>query len=212
MEIHKPHAVHSPRDFAIELGTITAGVLIALSLEGLVTWQENRTLVREARETMALELGLNNKELVGELASIDARRKDLDDAVRMADDALAKRKATVERLNLGLQLADLQETAWQSAAHTGALSHMNDADVQTYASVYSLQELFTQEQRGVLDELTAALSIFGNGDADPTLAPVGDLERFREAVMLLRARLLVHKQLGEKLAEHYSQALAGSSR
>ena len=33
MEIHKPKAVHSIREFLIEIGTIICGILIALGLE-----------------------------------------------------------------------------------------------------------------------------------------------------------------------------------
>jgi len=34
VDIHRPHAVHSWKDFGVQLVTITAGILIALSLEG----------------------------------------------------------------------------------------------------------------------------------------------------------------------------------
>ena len=33
MEIHKPKAAHSVREFLIEIGTIVCGILIALGLE-----------------------------------------------------------------------------------------------------------------------------------------------------------------------------------
>lgn len=40
MDIHPPHrAVTSVRQFLRELVTITAGILIALTLEGLVNWR-----------------------------------------------------------------------------------------------------------------------------------------------------------------------------
>ena len=35
MDIHPPHPIRSWKDFAIQLVTITAGILIALSLEGV---------------------------------------------------------------------------------------------------------------------------------------------------------------------------------
>jgi hypothetical protein len=34
MEIHPPHAIHSAKDFLLQLLTITIGILIALALEG----------------------------------------------------------------------------------------------------------------------------------------------------------------------------------
>ncbi len=45
MEIHKPKAVHRWREFLIEIGTITFGILIALGLEQGIEalhWHEAR--------------------------------------------------------------------------------------------------------------------------------------------------------------------------
>jgi hypothetical protein len=51
LEIHKPKAAHSLRDFCIELLTMVAGIIIAISLEQAVEslhWHEK---VVEARES-----------------------------------------------------------------------------------------------------------------------------------------------------------------
>jgi len=56
MEIHKPHAAKTWREFFIELGTIIAGILIALALEQTVEaihWQHK---VEDAARAMRLEL------------------------------------------------------------------------------------------------------------------------------------------------------------
>ncbi len=56
MDIHKPKAAHSFREFLIEIGTITCGILIALGLEQAVEaihWAEK---VHEAREAIHQEL------------------------------------------------------------------------------------------------------------------------------------------------------------
>jgi hypothetical protein len=56
MEIHKPKAAHSWREFLIEIGTIVCGILIALGLEQTIEavhWAEK---VREAREAIHQEL------------------------------------------------------------------------------------------------------------------------------------------------------------
>jgi hypothetical protein len=59
MEIHKPHAAKTWKEFFIELGTITLGILIALSLEQAVEhWRENRQYA-EARQAMIDELSAN---------------------------------------------------------------------------------------------------------------------------------------------------------
>jgi len=64
VDIHPPHGpIRSWKDFLLQLVTITAGVLIALSLEGVREWSHYRTLVREARETLAREIAENMKEV-----------------------------------------------------------------------------------------------------------------------------------------------------
>ena len=66
MEIHKPHAAKTWKEFFIELGTVVLGILIALSLEQAVeNWREHRQSL-EAHEAMRAELA-------GNLASISQR-------------------------------------------------------------------------------------------------------------------------------------------
>ena len=59
MDIHRPKAAHSWREFLIEIGTIVFGILIALGLEQVVEHIRSETQVREAHEAINQELGLN---------------------------------------------------------------------------------------------------------------------------------------------------------
>jgi len=57
MEIHPPHGpARSWSDVFGQLTIITAGVLIALALEGAVAWLEHRRLVREATTNLRNEM------------------------------------------------------------------------------------------------------------------------------------------------------------
>ena len=56
MDIHKPKAAHSVREFLIEIGTIICGILIALALEQGVEWLHWRHIVSEARESLDFDL------------------------------------------------------------------------------------------------------------------------------------------------------------
>jgi hypothetical protein len=62
MEIHLPKAARSWREFAIEIGTIICGILIALSLEQGIEWVHWRQEVAEAevRLTSEVEANLRN--------------------------------------------------------------------------------------------------------------------------------------------------------
>jgi hypothetical protein len=205
MEIHPPHgSIQSLKDFLIALATITAGVLIALSLEGLLEWNHNRRLVREARETVTREITDNKKEVDGILASAAARQNDLDNALRLANELLNSKKSDIRHVNLGTSIADLSSAGWQSAERTGALTHMDYAEVQKYAGLYELQ--IAVQQRQVLGRLASALAVLGAGD--PHTAAPRDLELFRQHVLGLRADLIIERQLGQGLSEAYGKSLA----
>jgi len=73
MDIHPPHAIHSWKDFGIQLITITAGILIALSLEGVRESIRDRALVREARQNIHREIADNQREVNGEIKMIPER-------------------------------------------------------------------------------------------------------------------------------------------
>jgi hypothetical protein len=206
VEIHPPHGpIHSFREFLLQLITITVGVLIALSLEGLLEWNHYRIQVRDARETISREIADNKKELDGELASLGERKKNVETALRLADELLNTMKSDVRQINLGFSFAELSAASWQSAERTGALGHMDYAEVQRYSKVYGRQDLYDDHQRRIVDELAGATAILGN--ADPYLAAPKDLEAFRQHLLALRADLVIEEQLGRGLADVYRTAL-----
>ena len=83
MEIHPPHgAIRSWRHFLLQLGTITAGVPIALSFEGIREPIHDRSLVREARENIRREIADNRREIYQEIARIPGRTDQIATALR----------------------------------------------------------------------------------------------------------------------------------
>ena len=56
MDIHKPKAAHSLREFAVEIGTIICGILIALGLEQVVEAVHRGAEVGEAREALRRDI------------------------------------------------------------------------------------------------------------------------------------------------------------
>ena len=59
MDIHRPKAAHSIREFLIEIGTIICGILIAVGLEQIVEAVHRDAEVREARQAIDKELARN---------------------------------------------------------------------------------------------------------------------------------------------------------
>ena len=207
MEVHPPHApAHSVRDFLIQLLTITAGVLIALSIEGLTEWNHHRLLVREAKETIGREIADNKSALARHFSEWDRTAEGIDKALQLANELLATKKTDIHTIELGYHLSSLSDASWRTAERTGALAYMDYADVQDYAKLYGEQDLYVSQQRRVLDRTVSALSMVTGGDPDK--APPNDLERFRQDLMALRGELIVDKQIGEALAKAYDEALA----
>ncbi len=205
MEIHPPHApAHSFKDFAIQLVTITAGVLIALSVESVREWNHYRTLVTEAREMIGREIADNKKEVAGILDRIADRHTNLKAGIQLADQLLAKKEPTVHQVNLNLEVADLGTASWQTAERTGALGHMDYAEVQKYARLYSHQELYAQRQRLAMDQLGLAMGLL---QGNPSEATPSDLEQFRQRVIELRATLEIEEQLGRRLVKEYEETI-----
>jgi hypothetical protein len=68
MEIHKPKAAHSWREFAVEIGTIICGILIALGLEQGIEALHWRHVVEQAREALTLD----HRDLTVQIGGTDA--------------------------------------------------------------------------------------------------------------------------------------------
>jgi hypothetical protein len=207
VDIHPPHAIGSWKDFGLQLITITAGILIALSLEGVRESFHNASLVREARANIRREIADNRREVDNEIAGMAARGTQLDTALRFANQLLTTRRTEVHLLELSLTFPTLSAASWQTAEHTGALAHMDYSEVQHYAAVYLTQDFLVQQHRKALDAASAALGILSAGEGDPTAAPPAEIDHFRQQVITLRSIVFVEEQMTHRMSEVYKKAL-----
>lgn len=205
MEIHPPHGpIHSWQELAVQLATITAGILIALSLDGVREWRHERALVREARENLSREIAANLKEVDGENKTVAARQAKVDALLAVVEDAMARKPSNVHQIDIGANIADLNAAGWQTAERMGALAHMDYGEVQRYSKLYSYQQLFADQQHRTVEHAIAAITA---ATGDPFSVPIRDLEILRERLRQLRADLLVEEQFGTRLSEEYRKVL-----
>jgi hypothetical protein len=197
---------YTSSDYFFQFVTVTVGVLIALLINGLVEWNRDRELVAEARATIAQEIAANKKDLESSLSGLAVEKTRLEAAIRFASEMLATKKTTVNELQLHLNLADVSSTGWLTAARTGALAHMPYDEVQKYSRLYDLQDLFTDQQRRMLERLGTASAMLSS-DFNPDNPNPKDLEAFRMGVMELRSALNIHEQMGRRLSDRYAEAL-----
>jgi hypothetical protein len=189
--------------FLTELLIVTAGVLIALSVDSLRGWNRDRQLVEQARRTIALEIAENRADIERIRAGSETRQKNLDNAREFVNEMLATKSTNRRELQIHAEVADLSSAAWQSAASTGALSHMNYDEVQRYSRLYAVQNLYMDHQRQSLRRVTGALALLSEGD--PHAAAPEDLRLFRQEVRALIGELYIENRLGERLVELYRE-------
>lgn len=197
---------YTSSDYFFQFVTITVGVLIALLINGLVEWNRDRELVADARSTIAREIADNKKDLDATLGGLQDDIAKLEAGINFANEMLTKKSTNINRLNFGINLADLSASGWRTAERTGALSHMDYEEVQRLSKLYDLQDAIVDQQRAFLSQLADALAILSPG-FDPEKTNPRDLELFRERLMRLRSTLTIHSGLARRLAENYAEAL-----
>jgi hypothetical protein len=207
MEIHPPHGpARSWSDVFGQLTIITAGVLIALALEGAVAWLDHRKLVREATTNLRNEMAENVREVEGLFINIVKERRNLEHAGDLAQMLLDQKKVENEKLELVFHGAELKDASRTTAEVTGAFGHMEYAEVERFAAVYSLQTAFNRAQERTNESFVttlAGVSLLTNpGKADP-----GEVRQWKSRIALTLAALTVEEQIGQQLVKRYKQAL-----
>jgi hypothetical protein len=208
MEIHPPHGpVNSLKDFLIHLLTVILGILIALSLEGLLEWHHHRTLADEARSNLAAEIRENRQRLEPGLAAapqVEQRLKATIDAVEACrknrhDDRTAK-------LEWSFGVFPLRGTAWSTASSTGALSYMEFSEVEGYTWVYLMQDEFLTMQQSTLAKWLDLQKWSARRDAEGSLKGLSDDELSQ--VETAASAALLHTETEESFAKDLVQMYA----
>src|SRR5215510_801306 len=206
MEIHVPdHPVTGWRETAKHLAIITTGVLIALTLEGVVTWADHRMLVREATANLTAEIRNNKKELDNMFASFDAQQKELERADDLAVRLLQHSPPSGE-MSLTARGIELKNAAVTTGQITGAFGYMDYDVVSRYANVYDFQAQFMrlQEREGANFQSVLAFIPRAFGSPPPSAAA---LEEWRSRIGVARAGIEIRKQMARQLQKRYEELL-----
>jgi hypothetical protein len=208
MEIHAPdHPIAGWKDAAKHLAIITAGVFIALALEGIVSWADHRLLVREATANVIAELRSNAKELDALLASLEQEKAPLEHAAEVADLLLARKPLDHMTMALESHGAELKNAAVTTGQITGAFGYMEYDDVRRYADIYDLQAQYMrlQEREG---QHFADVLAFVRHIAAPGAPNADALERWKSQIDVALAGLISREQLGRQLQRRYQELLS----
>ena len=205
MDIHKPKAAHSLREFVIEIATITVGILIALSLEALVQAHHDHEMVEHARADLRKELTANRTALASTIAQQKMALVALDSFVRYGRARLkGKREPFPPNFSFGIDLIPMNTAAWESTSASQALAHMPYEEAHRLAKAYAGSRSYDVYQVEAATHLYELASLPEDLD---TLSG-DDLKSAVHEVALNRAHEASLLRSGEGLLKIYDEALA----
>jgi len=137
MEIHKPKAAHSWREFLIEIGTIVTGILIALGLEQSIEAFHERQLAHEAQDAIDAEMRSDLDLIASRLSRQMCIERRLDQVAGLLA-GWKTGKAPPEGLTLGDPGdAPLIDQRWQANLNSGRFSRQAASDQARQADFYT---------------------------------------------------------------------------
>jgi hypothetical protein len=209
IDVHAPHETpHGWRDFLLHLFTITIGLLIALSLEGLIEWQHHRHLVHDAEASLRAEIKANADGMPGTLDTLHKNQDELKHDVDMLKIVIATKKLPHGSMTISYHIVTFDSVSWQTAQTTGALSYMPYDQAKEYAGIYSTQEeLKVSEQQAAQDAVISLGSFINAQDSDPDPTPA-QAEILKDRIEALQGQLLLVNSFMQSLSSQYNKFLA----
>ena len=212
MDIHPPHGpVNSFKDFLLHLLTVILGILIALSLEGLIEWHHHRSLAEESRSNLTAEIRENRQLLAGGLPAAPAAEQRLKATIETIEAYRKDRRDDrTSKLDWSFGLFPLSATGWSTASSTGALSYMDYSEVQGYTRAYVLQDEFLTMQQNALGKWLDLQKWLARRDSKGSLSNLNN-EELSEVEAAASAALL-HTETEETFAKDLMQQYAKALR
>jgi len=140
-------------EIALEGVFVVFAILLALAAD---QWQENRQNVEIAERALQ---GIETEMLANRVELLDSRGPNLELLGRL--EAEVEDDAAASGLSVQFEYSLLSSAAWQTAQVTQAIHHADYNLIQQIAKLYDLQDLFTESQRGMVQQMTGM-----GGDAD----------------------------------------------
>ncbi|MFZ1918021.1 MAG: hypothetical protein WAU58_10645 [Terriglobales bacterium] len=214
VDIHPPHEpVRSVRDFLYHLLTVVIGILIALSLEGLLEWHHHRSLAEQAQSNLMSEVRENHDRLQKGLAKAPDAEQRLAATVN-AIEALRKTHTRPPGFDWSFGVFLLSNTAWRTAEGTGTLTYMDYPAVAGYTRIYTLQDQFNTVQQRSLEQWLA-LQKWGLR-ADPkngfSQLPAEELTRVEDAATTALMYTQEEESVARTLVQEYERQLASQGK
>jgi hypothetical protein len=203
VDVHPPeHPIRSVKDFLIQIVTVTIGILIALSLEGLIEHRRDAELVAHARAQFRAELQTN----------LDHIRKALEtekSAATWMDNTIAYLKARQNKQAAkdagdfpALSFNYTRGAAWDSALAVGAIRLLTPRETQTLSRIYNAQTVHTTITTEMRERLMGLNAFADTQEVTPEEAPP-----LLQNVRILKAYAATMIGLEDQMVAQYQEAL-----
>jgi hypothetical protein len=209
IDVHPPHEpIHCWRDFFLHLTTITIGLLIALSLEGLVEWHHHRALAHEAQVSLHREIAKNESSIHEVIDDNQKRQSNLkQDVVILKYIVKYHKDPENQKMSIGSRVIGLESVAWQTAQSTGALSYMPYALAQEYTDLYDIQTLLRGLQLQSNRDVIIAIGPLAN-EAKDEIPTQAEAEFALQNLQTLQGQLWLEGSAMNTLGYSYKKFLA----
>ena len=201
--------MHGWRDFLLHLTTITIGLLIALSLEGMVEWQHRRHLVHDAEASLHAEIKGNAANIDGVLTDLHKRQNALKHDVYVLNYVAANGKYPQDKgMTVDFSIVGFDSVSWKTAQSTGALSYMPYNLAQDYSRIYMQQDLLTGAEQQAARDSVLAIGTFINEPDDSKPPPPEQAQTIVQKIEVVQGQLMLVNSFMEALSSNYKQFLA----
>jgi len=205
MEIHPPeHPIRSFRDFAVQLFTVTCGILIALGLEGHVEHRRDAALAKQTLDAFVTDITPNLQRVQHE-HDIAVQVLPLLKAYISFLEAKLKHVAAKDPGNLpGFSLLYFRNAPWDAALATQAVRLLTQRETETISRVYAGQTL----HNSMIDQLRAELAdLESYGDDTDSLTP-DELRQCVRTMRMMTSTGVTLIDMDTQMLVHYQDALA----
>jgi hypothetical protein len=208
LDVHPPHSpTHTWKDFFIHVGTITVGLLIALSLEAAVESFRHAHERREMRQNLHEEILESQKQLPRNLESVEGERHELEANLVMLRKLRAHQTLPPgSKLNLSWYWSSMPDAAWQTAHETGQLALLSSNQVQGYSGLYGQQALVNSAGIALSRGLTEA-QIPLTVEPDLNALPPALIDELIRSCATNFNQIEYVEVLAKKLGPNYKEAL-----
>ena len=151
------------RVLLVVLGVVFA-VLIALGVDEAWESRENREMGWEADSRILDEIVANREEVLNSAEQNSALLESVQGHLGGDPDSVS--------LDVEYSLSLLSSAAWDAAGLTGAIRFMEFDRVSRFSRLYDLQELYQEQQRGMVDVVAGVVTMSAVGYEDASAEEV----------------------------------------